>query len=1096
MLIIQLAFVLPLYAQQITLAEKNSSVLQIVEKVSKQMKSDLVGDLSLLKNTSPISIQVTNMPVEELLAVLEKDQPINLRYKNNTIIISSKKNLEQVIPHVVKQDQIVLQGRVVNTNGQALAGVSVFLDEPNKSLGQTSKDGEFTIKINLKSKITFKMLGFEPKTIAVDGQNDLIIVLIQENQMIEETVVTGYSTYRKENFTGAAVIITRKDIEKFNAGNIFSMIQALDPSFKVDERVKEGSNPNALPEINIRGISSVGDYAVNAPLVILDGFEVSLSTLYDLDVNRIESISILKDASSTSLYGSRGGNGVIVIETRLPKDGRFTITYDNRPSMSIVDLSDYNLMDASEKLEYERLAGKYISQSEIFEYEQMENEVFGNLYNKRLRDVNSGVNSYWLKLPIQNTLTVNNSLRMEGGRDDVRYSLEGNYHNYKGVMKESGRIRGGAGFNLIYRIPKIITFRNIASYQYTKSYESPYGSFYDYTILNPYEKIYDDRGKYIVKFSELGKFYNFGDIDLFNPLYNAQLGFKDQNVSHSINNNLSLEWTIKPYLILRSKAGLSRIITTTDTYKSPFHTDFIKEKDPNRKGSYGFGNSTSMGYEGRLDLQFSNTFNKHQITANLVSEIRSSEVSGNSHVVTGYADDRFISPQMALGYKINSLPLSISKPVREIGFLGTFFYTYDNRYNLSFTGRSDGASIYGKENRFSNFWSTGVSYNMHNEKWFHKSFISRFRVFANVGTNSTVNNMNAGMVSTSFSFLSGIYYHNQYAAVYSGQGNPKMRWPEQLQTSMGLDITLLDNLFNLNASLYERTTAKMISPITVASSFGFSGNGYFQNLGKARNRGFELMANVRLYQDQQKDFTWFMNVGAVQNRSKLLEISNELRKLNESNVTKVDGKIISPSVYYMEGQSLSIIRSVPSLGIDPANGQEMFLHQDGSVSYLWDAKNQIVVGNQEPDLYGSLGTNINYKGFSVQLNAVYSIGGDIFNQTLIDKIENNNPYFNADRRVLEQRWKQPGDVAKYKSISVETITQASSRFVQVENFWRLASININYNFPLSYLQKYKLQRLKLNFSMNDPLRISSVRMERGLSYPYAREYNFGLMIQY
>ena len=1088
-------------AQVITLKEKNAALVKVLEKISKQTKLDLIGDLKLLDKTAPVTIAVTNAPLEQVLNELAKNQPVRLIYRNKTIIVGAKSatNQSSSTSRTVStsQEQMEISGFVSNDKGDPLEGVSIQLTEGGKTLGQTGKNGRFSILAFPNANLTFRMLGFESSAVNVNGKTELTIQLKQVNQVIEETVVTGYGTLRRENFTGAAKTITRKEIEKFNTGNVFSMLQALDPSFKVDERVEAGSNPNVLPQINIRGISSVGEYAVNAPLVILDGFEVALTNLYDLDINRIESISLLKDASSTSLYGSRGGNGVIVIETRLPKDGRFTITYDAKPNMSFVDLSDYNLMNAKEKLEYERLAGIYVSDTENPDWNLMEQEMYNNLYHERLKNVLSGVDTYWLKQPVRNTFSVNNSIRMEGGSSDVRYSLEGNYHDYKGIMKESGRTRGGAGFNLIYRIPNVITFRNIATYQYTKGYESPFGNFSYYADLNPYEKMFDAEGKYNIRFGELGQYYSFGDDVMFNPLYNAQLGFKNESVTQFISNNLSLEWFINSKFTLRGKGAISRLIANHDQYTSPFNTAFYNVTDPTLKGTYAFGDSSQMAYEGRIELQYANMINKHQINASIVTEARASNVIGNSHIVSGYADDRFITPQMALGYHINTLPVSISRPVREVGFLGSLFYTYDNRYNLSFTARSDGASIYGHDNRFGTFWSAGASYNIHNERWFPKGVVNRLRVFGNIGTNSTVNNFNAGMVSTSYRFVSGMYYNNQYAAMYSGQGNASVRWPEQKQTSLGVDVNFLDNLLNLNVSVYDRTTNRMISEVTVAPSFGFAKNTFFQNLGKARNRGFEVLANARIYQDTPSDFTWYVTAGAVQNRSKLLEISNELRELNNSLVrTDVSGNVIAPSTYYEEGQSLDIIRAVPSLGIDPATGRELYVDRQGNSTYTWNASNQVVVGNKEPDLYGSLGTAVNYKGFSIQINSLYSLGADVFNNTLMNKIENNSPYLNADKRVLEERWKEPGDQAKYKSISDLSVTQVSSRFVQKENFWRLASVNVNYNFAAVVLEKLKLQRLKLNFSMNDPFRLSSVRMERGLEYPYAREYNFGVMVQF
>lgn len=1090
------------FGQTVSLSEKDAKMSDVLEKLRKQTQCDLVGELSLLQQTTPVTIEVSNKAIQEVLLELAKGQPLQFVFKNNTIIVQPKKQgngdtPEAVPPPGTLQKFYSVRGKVTDEKGRPISGVNIQILESGHALGYTLPNGTFRIEVAKDDYLRFSMMGYASQHIQVEGRREINVIMKSSQTEIEETVVTGYTKTRREAFTGAATTVTRKELEKFNSGNIFSLLQALDPAFKVDERVEAGSNPNAIPEINIRGVSSVGTYAVNAPLVILDGFEVALAALYDLDVNRVESISILKDASSTSLYGSRGGNGVIVIETRLPKDGKFTITYDLRPASSIVDLSDYNLMNAAQKLEYEKLAGIYTSRTiEDPNWQHMEQEIFDNLYNRRLQDVKSGVDTYWLKQPVRNTYSLGHSLRLEGGGEEVRYSLEGNFSDFKGVMKESGRKRGGAAFNLIYRIPNLITFRNIASYQYTKAYNSPFGEFSYYTQLNPYERIFDKNGKYIVRFGELGQFYTFGNL-MFNPLYNAQLGHRDDNRSHFISNNLSLEWFVNPNFMVRSRMMISRTMQDFDRYTSPFNTRYIDEKDPLRKGAYSLGNANSSSYEGRLEVQYSKMFNKHQINTSVIGEIRASNITGNSHQLTGFIDDRFMTPEMALSYALNTLPSTRSAPVREMGVIGNFYYTYDNRYNFSLTGRSDGASIYGPENRFSSFWSSGLSYNVHNEKWFRRGYVNRLRFFANVGTNSSVSNFNAGMVSSAFEFFSGLFYNNQYAALIVSQGNSKLRWPDQKQYSYGADISIFHDLVNLNANYYNRITNRMISNITVAPSFGFPKNTYFANLGKVSNKGFELSANIRLMERESNQLSWFLTLGAVQNRSKLLEISDELRELNESLISYDPyGNVIKPSTYYEEGKSLSIIRAVPSLGIDPATGREMFRTLNGDVTYTWNANDQVVVGDEEPLLYGNIGTSFNYKGFSLQVFGNYDFGGEKFNETLMNKIENNDIYVNADKRILEERWRKPGDISNYKSIADGTVTQISSRFIQRENYLRLSAINLNYNFGLKTLRHFKLQRLKLNFSMNDVMRLSNVAMERGISYPYAREYNLGIMIQF
>ncbi len=1082
------------YAQRLTIKKKNAPLVTIFKDIRKQAGYDFLYSDKLIKQARPVDVDIYNGQLENVLKVIFENQPFDYHLQGTTIVLKARPNVGKPATAVLTSQQLRAQGTVTDQSSLPLSGVTVSAVKSGVH-SITDAQGRFSINlIQAGDSLRFTSVGYKTSVIFVKDQKQLRVKLEATDTQMQDVVVTGYSRVKRESYTGAAKTITRQELEKFNNNNIFSIIQSLDPAFKMDENVLNGSNPNALPQINIRGLGSVGAYAVNAPLIIMDGFEVSISTLYDLDVNRIESISILKDASSTSMYGSRGSNGVITIETRLPKMGKFTITYDAKPSITMVDLSDYNMMNAQEKLAYEKVSGIYTATGTT-DFTHIEQEFYDNLYASRLQNVLSGVDTYWLKQPVHSTFSINHSLRMEGGANDVRYSLEGNYNDFKGVMKESGRIRGGAAFNLNYRLKDKITFSNVASYQYTKEYNSPYGAFSQYVDANPYERIYDDQGKYIIRYGELGQFYEFGP-STYNPLYNTTLGFRDDARTHFISNNMLVDWFISNSFRIRARGLISRAITSSDKYTSPFHTSFFEKDKQIEKGSYAIANGNSTQYNGNIQLEYSKNIDKHQIMTTLLGEIRSENRDLLSHLITGYTDDRFISPSIGLTYALNSLPETESLPKRAIGVLGNLFYTYDGRYVLSGSLRSDGSSLYGKANRFGTFWSTGLAYNVHNEKWFHNNVVNKFRLRGNIGTNGS-ENFNGDMINTGYKFVSGHYYYKQYAAQYNNQGNPNVSWPVVKQLSLGTEISLFRDLVSLDLSVYDKRTSNMISHISVAPSFGFFKNSYVQNLGEVSNKGFEINTNFRVWEDTQKDLSWYLTIGAVQNRSKLLKISNELSSLNESLEVKTkDDKIIKPSAYFEQGQSLTIIRGMRSLGIDPASGREMYLTPDGEVTYTWDAKNRQVIGDLEVNLFGNISTAFNYKRLSVQIFGNYSLGGDIYNQTLMDKIENNSPFVNADKRVLEERWKQPGDHAKYKSIADKTTTEVSSRFVQKENFFHLSSININYDFPAALVHKYNLQRMRVNFSTNDMFRFSTVRMERGIDYPYARTYNFGVMVQF
>lgn len=1084
---------LTLFAQKVNLSFNNQRMDIVLAEIRKQTKFDLLGDLNLINKSKPVTIHVKAIDVAQVLKTLSINEPFTLSLVDNTIVLkpNEAKNTSVMSLPLKAQDDYELTGFINKEEGGALAGATIE-NLTKKKTAQTDAKGFFTLQVSAADLLEVRMVGYSSKQVEVQGRKTLTIVLQVKIETMNDVVINGYYSRKKESMTGASTTITRKELEKNNNNNIFAIIQNIDPAFKLGERTVNGSNPNALPDISIRGTNSVGEYAVNAPLIIMDGFEVPIDRLYDLDVNRIESISILKDASSTILYGSRGGNGVVVIETRLPKEGKFTVTYEAKPSLTAVDLSAYHLMNGAEKLAYEKLAGIYTSTSTDIAYRERQQAVMDNIYTSRYLNVLGGVNTDWISQPVETNLSVAHSIRLEGGNGMVRYSIDGNYNDFKGAMKESGRRRAGAGFNLIYRIPNKITLRNYASFQSTNAYNSPYGKFNLYTQLNPYEKIYDENGELIVTYND--KFVESSRSLAYNPLYNASLSSRDYTNNTVINNAVSLEWFINKNFNFRAKGIVEKSFLDGAYYQSPKHTNFTGQPVA-LSGLYNLSNGKGFSYYFNSQLTYTQNIGKHALNATLIGELKDNNNQLTGYSLVGFADDQYISPSFALQFKPNSIPTYSNVPSRLIGTVLTGNYTYDSKYILEASYRIDGSSKFGANNRFSSFWSTGLGYNLHNEQFMKGGFFSLLKLYANVGVNGS-DNFSADMTSTSYTIDADNLYHQLIGLGYANEGNSDLSWPLIKSVSAGVDSKFWDGRINFNVAVYQKTTSRMIAKISVAPSLGIPGNAYFENLGKTQNIGFESSVNIRVYQHPANEIAWYVGGSAVRNNSKLLQISDALKALNNANNIADANGIYKQSVYYQEGESLNNIKGVRSLGIDPNSGREVFLTKSGQVTYNWNANDIVIIGNTEPKLFGTVNTAFNYKRFNVQAYFNYALGGDIYNQTLVNKVENVNPKYNADVRVLEDRWKKPGDLAQFKAITDQTKTLLSSRFAQAENYLQFSSLNINYDFGRKLLSKYKLERLRLNLSMNDIWRMSTVSMERGTDYPFARTLNFGLMIQF
>lgn len=1099
-----------LLAQSISLNEKNATIQNVLNKIKNQGKLDVLGNMDLVKKAKPVTIQVNSKSIESVLAQLSRGQDFDLILSNKTILIKEKETEDQIIGQAnsagIQQEQYQISGKVLDQNGEPLRGVSVKLINSRNWASVTSQNGTYALNVYKNSEIIFSMLGYSSQIVKVEGRKIIDIRLTPSENQIEETVVTGYGTKSKNSFTGASTTITREQLEKFNNRNIFSIIQNLDPAFKVAVDNAAGSDPNKIPDITVRGQNMVtgtdknraqgerGKYAVNTPLIIMDGFQIDIERLYDFDMNRIESITLLKDASATALYGSRGANGVLVIETRLPKDGKLTVSYSLQPSTVVVDLSDYNLMNAKQKLEYEVLAGLY--KDDIPNRQEQLNQIYADKYLA----AESGVNTDWMSQPVRSTTSLQHSIRLEGGTGQVRYSIDGNYGDTKGVMKGSDRTRAGAGFNLMYRIADKITFRNMANFTSSKGNNSPYGSFSQYTLINPYYPIYDSNGDLIREYNKAYSDFQGGGRGyiVYNPLYDAHLPHLNTFSGSTISDNLNLEYYILPNLRVSASGSISKSFNSSEFFQSPNNTYYSLQNTPaNERGGYSHSSGEGFNVTGNISVNYGLTLGKHVINLLGVSELISRTSESTGYSVVGFLDDQYIDPKMASKYAPSTLPTYSSLVSRLTGTLFNLTYNYDQRFVLESNFRLDGSSAFGKQKRFTSYWSAGAAYNLHAEKFMQNFPVRMLRIFGNYGI-SGADAFSPTMTNTAYALLAtqGLYY-NQIGLKYDSEGNANLSWPQIHSLSGGIDGSILDDRIGLRFNVYHKRTIDMVSEITVAPSIGLVRDQYFENIGEVTNKGIEAYINLEAIRNTGSGFSWFLNASAAKNSNKLTKISDALKKLNEDNNAKDYGVVnMVQTPYYEEGRSLDNIKGVVSLGIDPATGNEIFLGRDGKLTDVWKTEDIQVLADAQPKLAGNFGTTLNYKGFSLQAIFNYVIGMPTYNGTLVSKIENVEPRYNADLRVLEERWKQPGDVSFYKGIDNRSATNLTSRFLQTDNIIRLGSLNLNYVFNSDWMSKLKIQRARLNFSMNDLFHISSVRMERGTDYPFARTYNFGFSVDY
>ena len=994
-----------------------------------------------------------------------------------------------------QQGSRIISGTVVDENGEPLPGAHVMQKKINKDDSQATVvvdvNGKFMITVPASTKeLEVSYMGYDTQVVALTTAKNYEIKLRPSSEVMDEVIVTGAFTRKANTYTGSVTTVKGDELLRVGNANLLSSLSNIDPSFVKIDNLSAGSNPNAMPDYQMRGQTGFADLKgeyqsnPNQPLFILDGFETDLTKIMDLDMNMVASVTLLKDATAKAIYGSKAANGVIVVETKRPEAGRLKVTYNGSFNVEMPDLSSYDLCNSTEKLQAEKLAGIYSSDNAVTQIS------LETLYQNKLNEVLSGVDTDWTAQPTRTGLGQKHAVYLEGGDQYMLYGVDVSYNNIQGVMKGSDRTTFQGGVTLSYRI-KNFQFRNKLSVTYNEANESPYGSFYTYTIMNPYSRLYDEKGHLIQSYS-----YESGGGITANPIWNSTINTVNLTKYTDITNNFYIEWNPLTNLKLTGRLGLTKKTTSADDFRPASHTDFVNYAgdDIYRKGSYMKSEGDNFSIYGDLGVSYSVQLDKHLIFANGQLSFTNSTYDTAVMRAEGFPNDNMNHISFGVQYDSSTgKPTGTEGISRSIGGIASLNYSYDDRYLFDANYRLTGSSEFGANNRWGSFWSLGAGWNIHNESFLKDNeLINRLKLRISTGYTGSQGFSTYEAMAT-LKYYGNKSYNGYIGSYLVGLANPDLRWQKKLDNSIGVDFTFFNNRLNGRFDYYTATTEGMLTDITVPPSTGFYS--YRENMGETENKGYEAYLNFRAF--DHKASNSYVNVFAsvARNKNTIKKISNTLKKFNEdqdadkNQADNADNKsdITTPSIRFEEGQSMSAIWAVPSLGIDPQNGKEIYVKKDGSVTYEWNANDQVVCGDTQPEFTGNFGFNSEIKGFGISATFSYRLGGQIYNSTLVDKVENASIYYNVDRRVFTDRWQKPGDMALYKSIADKSYTRPTSRFVEDNNTLTLSSVNLYYDFRhCKFMKNSFLERLKVSAYMNDVFVISSVKTERGTSYPFAR----------
>ena len=506
------------------------------------------------------------------------------------------------------------------------------------------------------------------------------------------------------------------------------------------------------------------------------------------------------------------------------------------------------------------------------------------------------------------------------------------------------------------------------------------------------------------------------------------------------------------------------------------------------QGSLNVINERYLKYEGRIVVNYAQNFGEDfLLTLHGGADINKETTTTDGYTAYGFYKSSLHAPNFAAGFGEGTRPTGSEAISTSVGPFVNANFIMKNRYFVDGSFRRSGSSKFGDKNRFAPFWSVGAGWNIHNEEFATRfGWLNTFRLRYSYGVTGNVSFAPYQAVTTYFYNGENFYLHG-IGAIPKTMGNRDLKWELTKSHNIGLNLDLWDNRINATFDYYVKTTDDVLIDMSVPPSVGETT--VRNNLGQMRNKGFEFEVTALLV--STKDWRFSLKVNGDHNKNEILGISNSLAKYNEEANANASS---APKVLYKEGESTTAIYAVRSAGINPATGEEVFIKRNGAWTLEYDPNDKVVVGDENAWLKGAFFPMLSYKGWQLNMAFEYNFGGQIYNTTRADNVENVNPRNNVDRRAFEERWKNVNDVPAYLDIANadSRTSYHTSRFVEDDNNVICRNIELSYDFNQNLLKKIGFKRLRLSLGMKDPFRMSTVKFERGTEYPFSRGFTFSI----
>lgn len=1023
-------------AQTITMAEKNAPLVKVFKAIEKQTSYVFFFDYAVLEKAHPVNLRVTNAMLKDVLDSCFKDQPITYTIVGKNIVVGIKDPTTQL----VKKPELLLaevKGRVTNEQGEPLPGASILI-KGTKSGTRSDDNGDFSLTTEVNTKLVISYVGYESKEITVtNNAAPITIVLTASTTGTSEIVVIGYGTAKRKDLTGSVSQVKSADVTAFPTTNI---IQALSGRASGVRIMQNNGAPGSSISVRIRGTNSI--LGGNEPLYVIDGFPFSGNPTF-LQNGDIESIEVLKDASSIAIYGSRGANGVVIITTKSGKKGGKTIvTFD----------AGYTMQQVSKKM-------KLLTPSQYAEIynEQAANDGVAAYFTQQQIDsfkTTPGVD--WQDLVMRKAPMFVTNVGVNGGNEKTRYSLSAGVFNQEGIIRNSDYNRYSIRANITHDISKIFsvsynaTLTRITSSRKNNDRGNRGSDIYSGMLLAPPTlSPYLSDGSY----RRMTTAYSFISNALNNPM--VAINEQSDNIKGDrVFTNAAL--TIKPVsgLTLRISGGVENSNDRVDKYNNI-------EPSSNSIGSATVETNQVTSFLNENVLTYNKSFGIHDFTATAGFTYQDYLSTGLSGSGIGFLSDVINTGNLA-GASTPGIPGSYYSKWTLLSYLARINYTYNDKYLLTVSIRRDGSSRYSKDNQYANFPSAALAWRVSNEEFFRPSkAISDVKLRVSYGATGstaispyqTLNQLSSGNV---------IFGDALYTALAPGTTLPgNLKWETTNQFDAGLDASFLDNRIRFSADYYIKKTKNLLNKVQLPASMGYQNT--LQNVGEIENKGLELAVDADVVKSA---VNWTVSANISFNRNKVLKLY-EGQDIYGSNI--YTGSLNDYVNLLREGQPLGIFYGYQEKGYTSTGNLE-YVDRSGNGSISADDKTYI--GNPNPDFIYGFNSVAGYKGFELTVFIQGSQGNDIFNLNKSSALDLGMG-LNLPQEVYYDHWTASKTDAKYPKITRNLAGNMSSRFVEDGSYLRFKNIQIAYNLPLAKMKAKWIKTAQLYASGQNLITITN-----------------------